>query len=285
MFQLSNKSYINNKANNITIIQKSLKKKQYTNEKNFYLKYNYFLSILPEYNHTHEFSKNIFWFWFQTLENAPLLVQACLNSIKKNNKNHEIIIINKNNINKYVHFPSYILKRLHNKCLDLTHFSDLLRLELLIKYGGTWIDATVLMTNYNKTFFYNDLFFFQAFNNKKHSGSNWFLSAEKNSPVLRVTLDLLYEYWRENYKLSYYFIFHIFFKMAYDRYMKDYKNMPKISNILGHRLQHELLKPFHLKRYKQILDSISIHKLTYKKKSNITKGLFYNYIIKEFGLK
>ena len=27
-----------------------------------------------------------------------------------------------------------------------THLSDLLRLELLIRYGGTWIDATVFCT-------------------------------------------------------------------------------------------------------------------------------------------
>ena len=40
-----------------------------------------------------------------------------------------------------------------NNIIDNTHFSDLLRLELLIKYGGTWIDASVLITKYDKSFF------------------------------------------------------------------------------------------------------------------------------------
>jgi len=29
-----------------------------------------------------------------------------------------------------------------------------------VKYGGTWIDASVLMTKYEERFFRNDLFFF-----------------------------------------------------------------------------------------------------------------------------
>ena len=239
---------------------------------------------MPKYYHTHLFSKKIFWFWFQSIENSPIIVQACLNSIKKNIKGHDIIIINKKNINHYVKFPSYILKKLQQKCFTLTHFSDLLRLELLIKYGGTWLDATVLLTNYNKLFFYKDLYFFQVFNSKKSIGSSWFLTSEKNSPVLRVTRDLLYEYWRKNSKLTNYFLFHYFFKISYDRYAKDYKNMTRFSNAPSHRLQQFLLKPFHFLRYKQIIDLISIHKLSYKKKTNITNGLFYNYIIKEFAI-
>jgi hypothetical protein len=41
------------------------------------------------------------------------------------------------------------LEKYQKKIIDNTHFSDLLRLELLIKYGGTWIDASVLVTKYN----------------------------------------------------------------------------------------------------------------------------------------
>ena len=40
-----------------------------------------------------------------------------------------------------------------------THFSDILRLELLTKYGGTWIDASVLITKFDSRFYDNTLFF------------------------------------------------------------------------------------------------------------------------------
>ena len=52
---------------------------------------NYLLQ-LPQYNHSHEYSNKIFWCWLQGEKQAPKLALACLNSFKKNCKNHEIII-------------------------------------------------------------------------------------------------------------------------------------------------------------------------------------------------
>ena len=54
----------------------------------------------------------------------------------------------------------YSLEKNTSEIYEATHFSDLLRLELLIKYGGTWVDASVLITNYTKESFNKDLFFF-----------------------------------------------------------------------------------------------------------------------------
>ena len=112
-------------------------------------------------------------------------------------------------MNKYVHFPSFILNKLKKKCFSITHFSDLLRLELLIKYGGTWLDSTVLVTKCNDIIFNNDLFFFQATKQINHVGSSWFITAEKGSPILRTTRDLLYEFWSKNDRLIHYYLFHL----------------------------------------------------------------------------
>lgn len=40
-------------------------------------------------------------------------------------------------------FPKYIEEKWKRGVITHTHMTDLLRLELLIRYGGTWIDATV----------------------------------------------------------------------------------------------------------------------------------------------
>ena len=47
------------------------------------------------------------------------------------------IIINETNFNEYIKMPYYIINKYKNNTFSKTHFSDLLRLELLIKYGGT----------------------------------------------------------------------------------------------------------------------------------------------------
>jgi hypothetical protein len=260
------------------------KKKIIKNDPNSIIKnYKEFIMELPNYNHTHMRSKKIFWCWLQGERNAPNISKACLNSVFRNCKSHEIILINLNNMNKYVHFPSFILQKLKKKCISMAHFSDLLRLELLIKYGGTWIDSTVLITKYNDIFFNNDLFFFQATRHIYHVGSNWFITAEKESPILRTTRDLLYEFWSKNDRIIHYFLFHFFFKMAYDRYYKEYRKIPYFLSNTAHKLQFELLKPFNKSKYKKILEDSSVHKLTRKRKTNLKKGLYYHYIIDNFN--
>ena len=269
-------------SGNLKVVQikKELKKK---NPNLLIKKYKEFLMNLPHYNHSNMRSKKIFWFWFQGEKNASNLVKVCLNSVFRNCKSHEINIINKKNVNEYVHFPHFIINKLKKKSISITHFSDLLRLELLIKYGGTWIDSTVLITKYNDIFFNNDLFFFQTTKQIHSAGSSWFITAEKESPILRTTRDLLYQYWSKNSHLFHYFLFHFFFKMAYDKYQKEYKNMPNFLSSIAHKLQWELFNPFNKTKYKEILKNSSIHKLTRKRKTNLTNGLYYHHIIEEFN--
>ena len=245
--------------------------------------YENFINDIQIYNHTHIYSNNIFWCWLQGFNNAPELYKANFNTVKNYCVNHNIIIINQTNFYKYVKFPHFILEKYNKKIIDNTHFSDLLRLELLIKYGGTWIDASVLITKYNETFFKKDLFFFKTVNDTRISGSNWFITAEKESPVLKTTRDLIYEYWRKENYLYDYFIFHLLFKYAYQKYIFDYYQMPYFSNIPVHFLQKYLLNKFNYTLYSNILNISSIHKLT--KRFSIDKDSFVNYIINKYGKK
>jgi len=262
---------------------KNKKKNIRKNPKLLFIKYKHFIEELPYYNHSHLISKKIFWCWFQGEKNAPNISKACLNSFFRFCKSHEIIIIRENNINQYVHFPPFIINKLKKKCFTNTHFSDLLRLELLIKYGGTWVDSTVLITKYNDIFFNNDLFFFRVPNSTFSAGSSWFITAEKESPILKTTRDLLYDYWAKNDQIFDYFLFHFFFKMACNKYDKDYKKIPLYLNNPPHKLQFELFQPFKISNYYFILNISSIHKLTRKRITNKTRGLLYHHILEEFN--
>lgn len=250
---------------------------------NYKNRYDFILQNLPSYNHTHIYNNTIFWCWLQG-KIDDLIVKASLNSIIKNNKGNKIVIINKKNIAQYVHIPKYILQKFNNHYISKAHFADLIRLELLIKYGGTWIDATVLMTKYNVDFFRKDLFLFQSLGEKPKIFSNWFITSEKGNPILRILLNLLYEFWRINNKLKDYFIFHHFLNVLYIKYNKDFSKKLIYSRDLAHLMQKYLFKPFNKSIYNQIINKISIHKLTYNKfKNNIRKGLFYHYILKSYS--
>ena len=176
-------------------------------------------NILSSYDwnkleHTH---KNIIWFcWFQGLDNAPDIVLKCYNSLK-NIGNMKIKIITKDNFKEYVTIPSYILEKYNKGLISNAHFSDILRLELLIKYGGTWIDSTVYCSN-NQIPSYmlnSDLFLFQnlkpGLDGHCSRISNCFITAYSNHPILILTRDLIYTFWKKNNKVKDYFFFHRFF--------------------------------------------------------------------------
>ena len=81
-------------------------------------------------------SNKIWVFWWQGVENAPELVKKCVQSIKLYNKDKDVIIIDKNNINEYYNIPDYMLKKIELRTMTITHLSDILRFNLLKKYFG-----------------------------------------------------------------------------------------------------------------------------------------------------
>ena len=250
-----------------------------------YVRRNYgsFIDSLPYYNHTYITNKTIFWCWFQGFDTIPKLALAGLNSIKQNLKDYNIIILNETNINEYVDIPRYIMYKYKKSMFTRTHFSDILRLELLNKYGGTWIDASVLITKYDPRFYNNILFFFGERKSEGCVGSSWFITSEKGSPILRTTLDLLYEYWKRNHKLRFYFLLHLFIKMACDKYKADYKKVKYISNKAPHSLQWKLKKKFNKKTYENIIKKASVHKLTiHINDTQFKKNTYYSHIIDEY---
>lgn len=87
--------------------------------------------------------RNKIWIcWWQGLENAPELVKRCVESIRKNAGSYEVTLITEENYQKFVNLPSIVVKKYMRRIISKTRYSDILRLALLAKYGGVWLDAT-----------------------------------------------------------------------------------------------------------------------------------------------
>lgn len=90
-----------------------------------------------------EKDRNRIWVcWWQGLEQAPEIVKICIESIKRNAKNHIVTVITDDNYKEYVHIPSWVEEKREKGIISKTHFADLLRLSLLAEHGGMWLDAT-----------------------------------------------------------------------------------------------------------------------------------------------
>lgn len=234
----------------------------------------------------HRRSKVIWFCWLQGLDNAPEIVKVCYASLMHHLSDYEIKVIDGNNLNDYVDLPEHILDRWEKKQIPPANFSDLLRLELLIRYGGTWIDATVLCTGKEHTEEYlnTDLFMFQY----TRPGSdewggigNWFITSCTNNEVLMVLRDMLYAYWRDYDCTLDYYIFHLFFDKLRDVYPDEIAAMP-----YGYAVRHIALaknwgKKYDPDNWSKLVSKVSFHKLTYviAKRTKATPDNYYNWIL------
>lgn len=243
-------------------------------------------------NLVHEHPKVIWWCWLQGIENAPEIVKACHRSLQRNLKGYEIKVIDVENWKEYIHLPDYIVKKWVKKQIPPALFSDLLRLQLLIDHGGSWIDSTVLCTgnvndNHNDNFLNADLFLFQYTpegTTKDISISNWFISAHSNNEVLMTLRDMLFAYWKDyNCTLDYY-IFHLFFAIVAKEYPEETAAMPYGYSMNSLVLLHHLNADFKQKRWDKLISKVSFHKLAFRLNNEIiyNKGNYYNWILKEY---
>lgn len=248
-------------------------------------KYQSFLDHLPTYKNTHQHSNKVWWCWLQGEEKAPELCKACLASVRQNLKDREVIIITEDNYANYITIPDFVLDKLNRGTISRTAFSDILRLELLIKFGGTWIDSSVLVTGFNSHFFDQDLFVFKRLlaESNATAASSWFMTSEIDNPILHTTRDLMYEYLRENDEFDRYFQLHIFFAIAAEKYKAEWKKIPMYPNALPHILQFEINNDYGTERFDEICRLCCIQKLTQKADfSHGSEKSFYHYIINHY---
>lgn len=88
----------------------------------------------------------IYFCWLQGKENFPPIVRICYNSLKQNAGSYEIVFLDEKNFSNYVEIAPHILDKFKAGKISRTHFSDILRVNLLEQHGGLWLDATILVT-------------------------------------------------------------------------------------------------------------------------------------------
>ena len=238
----------------------------------------------------HVASQKIWIFWWQGMDNAPALVQRCYNSVKEHLSGWEIILITEQNYKEYVSFPEHIIEKLEYGQITLTHFSDMLRLELLINHGGLWLDATVLCTSGDipQSILKSDLFVYQTqkpgADGKATTMSSWMMWAKTNNHILKATQSMLYEYWRKNSKMDDYFLLHQFFSIACKKYSKEASDIFPYDNSIPHLLLLHLFDNFDKDWWEDWKRLTCFHKLSYKlNKENMEKrGTNYDVIIKGY---
>lgn len=126
------------------------------------------------------------WMYWDSPQKSDF-VDFCIYNAKKKCPDYEIIVLNSKNISKYIELPQF------KKGLKTAIVADYIRLSLLKKYGGIWMDASILLTE-NFDWFLSRMNGFENFvfytdecttNFDKPIIENWFIAARENSDFIR----------------------------------------------------------------------------------------------------
>lgn len=270
------------------ILLKTTKKIKYTKALNYFEKYAYAVNDIKIKKSSDEHINKIWQLWLQGEENMPQIVKICHSSVKKF-YGDRVVLLDKNSLNKYIELPDYIEEKYKKGIISHANYSDIIRLSLLAKYGGCWIDSTIYLTDVipNEIFaadffsfksvesenlkFINSLEQFKVYSNHINKiidiESPYFLASKPGNILINAVLNLFLEYWKYEDKLVDYLMIDKMFAIAVicnSECNRQFKNMPSyyLENVL--LLQNALFEKFDENLFNNIKLMSSVHKLTHK---------------------
>ena len=269
-------------------------------------KYIYAIKDLDNSAESDNLRSDIIWqLWWQGEVDMPNLVRTCTESVKNNNENYDVILIHEENYKDYIVIPDYIIEKFENGIIPIAQFSDIIRLMLLEKYGGLWLDSTILQTGklpeetFTQSFFtyknpfglcfekvrnFKDLeIMCNYFNRPIMLPATWFISSAPNHIIISGWLKLLLEYWKHENALTDYFIMDYFFTLLLlnnQRCRDIYLKMPAYLTSNADVLQSVMPEEYNLETFEAIKSFSPIHKLTLNYiPDDSVSNRFYNKII------
>lgn len=232
--------------------------------------------------------------WWQGEEEMPELIKACIASVKRNApENSKVILITLDNVGEYVTFTDSIIEKFNSKKISYTHLSDILRAELVYRYGGLWIDATYYIPHKMDESIFEENLFSIAFNKPLWGmdimRGRWTLSvlgAQKASSAVQFLMEGLWFYWDNVDELVDYFLVDYVFDAGYrnfDDIQRDVDSIRRSSNAV-YDLQLKMNQSFGDKDLEWLQAAADFYKLNrrneYITESIDKKKTFYSYIVR-----
>lgn len=182
-------------------------------------------------NNNSIFKREIAWMmWWQGETKFPPLVKKCFENNKKYLDN--IIVITEQNYLEYIDIPENILDKVSKGIISLTQLSDIIRVNLLYKYGGLWLDATIFLNDFNFVEIskkkYWTLSGYDFFKGKYVSKGRWrgFVQySDSNLVVQSFMVDMFNYYWEIENELINFFLIDYFYAIAYKYNIGKFQEM------------------------------------------------------------
>ena len=194
--------------------------------------FDYVIDEFKEYSFDTEYDENapVWVSWMQGYDKAPDIVKKCIDSIKASTK-HPVYIVTSENLNEYADIPDYISEKYASGIITNAQFSDILRMSLLSKHGGIWIDATVFAPKKLPESIFEGEFYTCKRKQRECayvSQYRWtsFINGGQKGCVVQQAMNRLFsEYWRKKDYLIDYLLVDYFMCLVYE-------NIPKAKKLI-----------------------------------------------------
>lgn len=181
-----------------------------------------------------EMQRVIWMLWFQGWDAAPPIARACLASWRRHNPDWELVPLENDNLTQYVDLD-YAVPTVCGKWLPAAAHSELVRVALLKRHGGVWVDGSVYCAKPLDEWLSSHMpagFFAFDRPGPDRMLSSWFLATLASSPVVDGWLDAARTYWDARSTWHRYYWFHDLFAQIYDEHSevrRIWDETPKIS--------------------------------------------------------
>lgn len=213
--------------------------------------------------------------WWQGIENAPELVQMCNRRLRELlPPEAELRMLTAENYREYVELPPWVIEKFEGGKMSITALSDILRVALLAKHGGFWIDSTVFISHrFPMEFIQSDYYTQRMYDpvKWKHEAckGRWcgFLTGGKaNNVIFCLLRDAFFAWWKEHDSVVDYVILDYFLLAAYktlETVREQVDNVP-MNNPDVFEMYKVLDRAYTPELYEQLTANTNLHKLTYK---------------------
>ncbi|WP_350347817.1 capsular polysaccharide synthesis protein [Agromyces sp. G08B096] len=202
-------------------------------------------------------------YWDGPRDEAPPLVRACLDQLER--VHPDACILDATTVDEVAPIAPEAAAALADHPAQR---SDLIRVTLLERYGGIWVDATAFapepLADRVAPLLDAGALYLRWPGNEV---SNWFIAARRGNPLIALQRAALERWWRERGDLPDYFLYHRIFEALRTLdpdARRIARRMPKVSTIPSHLLQLAMLRPYDADEVRLILETALVQKLSYK---------------------
>lgn len=229
----------------------------------------------------------IYFCWLQGEANLPPVVRCCYNSLRQNAGRYKIVFIDEQNFSNYVDIPPHVMDKFRAGKITRTHFSDILRVNLLERHGGLWLDSTILVTEplENHNVFWQMPLFTQKFRHDEDifNSFSWWISYGRwttsvqgttliHNPLFALVKDTFNAYLHDFDEFMNYFLIDFLMALVYKNIpiVKKFLDDIPINNTGLHFVRGHLNEIYAACPYDKILRGNFLHKLNWKDQLDLT---------------